>query len=213
MPGSTLYVKDAEVRAALARFVKDSSDGRRPLFAFFSWWKLRVAEAWANVKATGGNFRGVAWPAMQPQYTRKTDGVTVPAWGGVPRLARGWRKFRIEGKPGRRGTRNAAGDPIRMRSTTGNVSGKLRPSGQRVKQSSTMMQDTGNMRNSIIGTPLALTNTMLTIGPKGAGEKYASEQHERRNVVFWAAEDPPKFEQVIGDYVSEKCREFNSGKR
>ena len=34
----------------------------------------------------GGTFRQVTWPWYQDQYTRKTDGVTVPAEGGVPKV-------------------------------------------------------------------------------------------------------------------------------
>ena len=67
--------------------------------------------------AHGGTYRGVRWKWFAPQYTRKTDGVTVPAEGGVPKL---------------RGR--------------GLVKGKMRPSGKRVTRNSNLMQDTGAMR-------------------------------------------------------------------
>ena len=67
----------------------------------------------------GGTFRGERWDWFADQYTRKTDGVTVPAQGGVPRL---------DGR--------------------GNVLGRLRPSGTRVTPQSNLLRDTGILSNS-----------------------------------------------------------------
>lgn len=63
-----------------------------------------------------GIFRGERWEPFRPQYTRKTDGVEVPAWGGVP-------KVRGEGA----------------------VQGRKRPSGTRITPSSLLMQDIGRL--------------------------------------------------------------------
>ena len=67
----------------------------------------------------GGTHRGVYWPPFAPQYTRKTDGVTVPAEGGVAR---------IDGE--------------------GVVQGRLRPSGARIDASANMVRDTGELARS-----------------------------------------------------------------
>lgn len=62
----------------------------------------------------GGTRRGVTWPWFSDQYTRKTDGVNVPAVGGVP-LLRG----------------------------EGTVQARRRPSGALVDESSNLLRDTG----------------------------------------------------------------------
>ena len=67
--------------------------------------------------AHGGIYRGIRWPWFAPQYRRKTDGVLVPAEGGVPRL---------DGK--------------------GVVLGRLRGSGARVDSRSNLLRDTGHLR-------------------------------------------------------------------
>lgn len=67
----------------------------------------------------GGRSRGVTWKPFSPQYLRSTDGVEVPAWGGVKKV-----------------------------SGVGTVLGRKRPSGRRVDQSSNLMQDTGKLRAS-----------------------------------------------------------------
>jgi len=81
---------------------------------------IRVDSMFGRLKQ-GGKHRGVTWKYFAPQYTRKTDGITVPAWGGVPRLY---------GK--------------------GRVLGRLRPSGQRIKQGDSVGQDTGNLRRGAL---------------------------------------------------------------
>lgn len=68
----------------------------------------------------GGSRRGVYWPWFANQYTRRTDGVTVPAQGGV-------RKLRGKGL----------------------VKGRLRPSRQRVTASSSLMRDRGILANAV----------------------------------------------------------------
>ena len=67
----------------------------------------------------GGNWR-FPWKWFAPQYKRKTDGVTVPAEGGVPRL---------DGR--------------------GEVLGRLRPSGARIDASSNLLRDTGQLANAV----------------------------------------------------------------
>lgn len=59
------------------------------------------------------------WAPFAIQYTRKTDGAVIPAWGGVPKLY-----------------------------SRGSVKGRKRPSGQRVTESSKIELDTGTLRAS-----------------------------------------------------------------
>jgi hypothetical protein len=66
----------------------------------------------------GGSARGVSWADFKPQYRRKTDGMVVPAWGGVRRLRGG-------------------SDTVRPR---------RRPSGRFLTPQSNLMQDTGRLR-------------------------------------------------------------------
>ena len=82
----------------------------------------------------GGTHRGVTWRYFADQYTRKADGVTVPAWGGVQRL-RG------------RGT----------------VQGRKRPSGARVKQGDAIMQDTNTLRSRALAS-VRITRFRLVMG-------------------------------------------------
>ena len=94
-------------------------------------YRLEHGNAMEAVKFGSGAvvFRGEeVWPAAADQYTRKTDGATVPAWGGVQKL---------NGK--------------------GTVKGRKRPSGAQVTSGSTMMADTARMRSGFL-TPRFLNN-------------------------------------------------------
>jgi hypothetical protein len=171
----------------------------------------QTATAWANVKATGGMFRGTQWNGMKAQYTRKIDGATVPAWGGVKRVSHGVRKVGYIEKMRKEGigikTRYE-----RMSRVTGNVQGKKRPSGRRVSTSSTMMQDTGSMRNSVLAAPLTLTPQILEIDSKGMAERYADEQNKRRPFVFWTPGDEEDFNAILQRRTDEAVATFNEGR-
>jgi hypothetical protein len=161
-----------ECQRDLDQLTKDLINNRKVLERFRRWWVGKVHAAWVAVKAPGGIFRGVKWEGMKPQYTRKTDGVTVPAWGGVPRVAKGYG----------------------LKRKGGNVKGRLRPSGQRVKQTSVMMQDTGaaGMSGDILNAPLALTDSYLEVG---TSKPYAEKQDQMRPVVHWKV---PEDENELG---------------
>ena len=195
-----------EARRDLDRTVREIMDASKPFRAFFSWWARLRGEAWSAVKASGGTFMGRRWPAMKAQYTRRTDGVTVPAWGGVPRIRAGSRKRTIAPKRG-------IGWGESMTSVRGVVSGRLRPSGRRVKQTSIMMQDTGSMRNAILAAPVHVGRDRLVIGPRrgGIGSEYAAHQDEMRPVVFWAGGDEPQCHRMIDAYADGLIAGFNRG--
>lgn len=99
--------------------IKVKSDDARPLLTAVSAFHLR--QVGVTFSQQGKRDEHPAWPSFAPQYTRKTDGVTVPAWGGVPKL---------RGK--------------------GNVKGRMRPSGKRITPNSKILMDTGTLRGSFL---------------------------------------------------------------
>ena len=105
----------------LRRLTEGRVEDVRPAFrAIHTDMKVRVDSVFARLRQ-GGTHRGVHWNYFAPQYTRKTDGVVVPAWGGVKK---------IRGK--------------------GTVKGRRRPSGQRVREGDAIGQDTVNLRRGAL---------------------------------------------------------------
>lgn len=170
----------AEVQRDLKKFGRQIEDGRPIWREFASWWKMQVDTAWNQVKASGGTFRGMRWTGMKAQYTRK-DGTVVPAWGGVP-------KVRGRGK----------------------VKGRMRPSRTRVKQTSVMMADTGDMRRRLT-QPTALTAKLLRYEH---GVDYGEVQDARRPIISkgWRPEDGRKLIAIAEKHVEKLIREFDRGR-
>ena len=108
-----------------------------PIFRRFAMYMRQRTDNTFSRLRRGGSYRGVHWDEFAPQYTRKTDGVTVPAWGGVPKV---------------RGA--------------GTVKGRMRPSGVRLLAGDSLMQDTGTMRNRA-ALVMGLTRRSLILGPQG----------------------------------------------
>jgi len=133
--------------------------------------------AWESMKYLNLNtgavsFRGeTMWMASPDQYTRKTDGVTVPPWGGVPRIAPGW----SGGK--------------RMKKVTGVVQGRGRPSGARVTPNSTMMVDTGRMRGGFLTPRFENNGFRVLFEVPDDAQSYARVQNAWRRFVFMASVD------------------------
>jgi hypothetical protein len=76
-------------------------------------YRKRLLGATRPRVSQSGRWFGNVWPRHADQYTRKTDGVTVPAWGGVPKLhGRGKVKGRLTSEAVGRGSgsRIKAGD-------------------------------------------------------------------------------------------------------
>jgi hypothetical protein len=127
-------------------------------------WRHQAWEGMTYSRLDGGpaSFMGTAtWVPSPAQYTRKTDGVRVPAFGGVPRV--------------RRGT-NRLGE--RMKRVSGNVSGRRRASGKRVARTSIMMADTGRMRREFTRR-YTLANSGLSIALT-TNVEYAATQNRMR---------------------------------
>lgn len=58
---------------------------KKPLSVFRRGLEHRINDQLFQTKASGGSVRGVLWPSLAPQYTRK-DGTVVQAWGGVAKV-------------------------------------------------------------------------------------------------------------------------------
>lgn len=196
----------ARLDAALSRLARDSSEVERPLLQFDRYWKAVTALEVGKVKATGGSYRGVSWPGMKPQYRRKTDGVVVPAWGGVPRVRRPVVSQRIRWKNGK---------PLAGAKTFGGprtVQAKLRPSGQRVRQTSMMNADTRTLYNSLYASaPRFRGRYTVEIG--GDLPIYAETILRKygRNPVRFFPDDVRMFDSICSDWVDGLVARFNSG--
>ena len=157
----------------------------------------------------GGTNRGVYWAYYKtPVYIRKTDGVAVPPWGGVPRLAAnreyqgttGWRfsvlgsfsnRSRDRGSSIRRGRRSTVNEPL--------VRGRLRASGKRLAEGDAILQDT---RDLLISVTTALgRNGIRQIGPLemrfGTQLAYAEEMNRTRPFLFFTNNDRDTLERMI----------------
>lgn len=113
---ASLRIDASEVTRRLDDLQEKGRNARPIWRRFAQYMRVRTDQTFKRLR-TGGSFRGVTWDYFAPQYTRKTDGVQVPAWGGVPKLYGG-----------------------------GNVLGRLRPSGARLAYGDALMQDTGTLR-------------------------------------------------------------------
>lgn len=177
MASGVVVKGDRELILQLRNFTHEVTDGRKPFRAFYSGWGTRRRLIWNQIKVTGGNFLGVNWPGMKPQYTRKLDGETVPAWGGVPRMQAMFVKSRMSIGKG------WTSKGVKRKTFGGNVQGKKRPSGTRVKASSIMMRDTGHMANAVLGSPELVEARRMVVSTKAID--YAEEQDKVRHFMDW----------------------------
>lgn len=113
-----LSVDDKELQRLLDKVEKTLGGDVRPIWREFASYMRTVTDNTFRALRHGGTYRGVSWDYFAPQYTRKTDGVTVPAWGGVPKVV-----------------------------GTGTVKGRLRPSGARVSAGDSVVQDLEVLRS------------------------------------------------------------------
>lgn len=203
----TIQIDDAQLQKALSQFGAKAADGRLPLKRFYLGFVARVKRALGQVRATGGMFRGVQFPRFADQYTRKTDGVIVPAWGGVPRLSRkkggpgGFKKAPKWTDTQRRDV--STGE--RQAKVGGNVSGRLRHSGQRVKSTSPQMQDTGELFRRLFPPHPDLTPSRLHLG--GDAPEFYADLHKERPVLRFTAEDQQEFTAEGDRYLRELAKE------
>lgn len=188
---------------------------RAIFFARASAYMRKVTGETFRALKWGGTYRGVTWPYFKFQYIRKTDGRVVPAWGGVPKLDRekyaGTKGARMSelgsssthtlggngraSQPYKRGPRSTLGEP--------NVRGRLRPSGQRLKDGDSLMQDTGTMRRSVSAN-WDIERISDTKAEFGTGLRYAAKQQAMRPfLVFEPDTDARRLTRIYAQTLKE----------
>lgn len=157
------------VERALRQLGKDVADGTDVLLELDRATKADLGREMGKGKATGGRVRGRQQAGFADQYTRKTDGAVVPAWGDVRRLH------------GR-----------------GVVKGKKRPSGKRIRRTSIVNQDTGRFRAALVAARAKIQNkgTLLIIGGKGVLPHYAEHILRLRPLLFWTPADKRRYRRL-----------------
>lgn len=173
---AVLEIQDEAVRRALGD-VQEAAEDARPAFREFAQYMRVQTDNTFEALRMGGTFRGVTWGYFKPQYTRKTDGVEVPAWGGVPNIGQyGWIAQRHREKRKAEGLDYQRTDKRRV------VQGRKRPSGEILQYGDAMMQDLGNMR-ARAALVVSLRKGQVRMGPQGV--KYAARQHSMRPFLFF----------------------------
>lgn len=168
-------------RETLARIrtATGTPEQRRRFFVRAGNYMRQVTGQTFAALRNGGTYRGVTWPYFAPQYTRKTDGVTVPAWGGVPHI--GQYSWISEHK---RANQKARGEKVDRTNKNRLVKGRKRPSGKRIKEGDALMQDTGTMRRSVV-TAWDIARIDDRRAEFGTGLRYAPQQQARRLFLFF----------------------------
>ena len=136
-------------------------------FKRFRVYMLRQTGLTFRSLKRGGTYRGVTWKPYADQYTRKTDGVTVPAWGKVRK---------VHG--------------------VGLVKGRLRPSGKRVTASSNLMRDTGRL-SAAAGQTLSYRNRGKTMRMGTNVSYAEEQQKLRPFLFFQIPQDEEKLRELF----------------
>lgn len=160
MPDSIMTL-DIEAEEAL-RFLKANADRVKDVsggFREFHQYMVIQTDSMFKKLKKGGTHRGVTWPKFADQYTRKTDGVTVPAWGGVPKV---------------RGGGTVKG---RLRASSGKGRG-----GKRITSQSALLQDLGNLRAKAATGVRKVRKDLLQFG---TSVEYAAAQSKWRPFLFF----------------------------
>lgn len=179
----TLQV-DASAATIELRNVQAKAGDLHKFFTDFSAYMQSVTLRTFQRLGKGGDFRGVHWNGFASQYTRKTDGVTVPAKGGVKRLRKGFSaRTRKSGRIFYSGVSQniATGQFEGKQATGGTVRGRLRNSGKRVTASSKLMQDTGQLRAAALNN-VKIRDSLLVMDTR---TKYAGYQNQLRPFAFF----------------------------
>ncbi len=182
----------------------------KPAWNSLAVYSMGETAATFRALAHGGTFRGVTWAPFKDQYTRKTDGVTVPAWGGVPRLHTvSTTRHKIRAME--LGTR-------RVLRTGDFVQGRRRGKGKRrVEFSSNLLRDTGamagraGMEGKVKCRPVITTWSMEIRVHKGyaAAQQYgrrtkSGKEVKGRPFLFWhTPTDAQKALEIIREHIME----------
>tara|TARA_Y100000310_G_scaffold331632_1_gene405561 strand:+ start:22861 stop:23406 length:546 start_codon:yes stop_codon:yes gene_type:complete len=169
-----LVVNDKEFQAKINSLIKKGGNLSKPLLQFRQYMVQQTDSMWEMLSQGGGTHRSKRWKPFAPQYTRKTDGVTVPAHGGVPK---------IKGQ--------------------GMVQGRLRPTRTRVTAASALMDDSGNLRGKAASAVFRQTKHALTFGtPKSVN--YADRQNQLRPYLFFfKKKDEPMLVKIVSAYLNK----------
>jgi len=146
-------------------------DPRPVLLEFQAYMRQQTVEMFER-NAHGGAHRGKTWPPFKPQYTRKTDGMVVPAWGGVPKLRGG-----------------------------GMVLGRLRPSGKRITPTSNLMRDYGAMYQRA-GMALRWEDNGKTIVMATPQSYAPKQQKMRPFSFYQIPQDPDKLVAIAREHLT-----------
>lgn len=142
-----VHFDDSDWKRVRAQVNSRTTDWRPAARRIHAEMRVRVDSVFAR-NSQGGSHRGITWDYFADQYTRKTDGAVVPAWGGVQKLR---------------------GDGV--------VLGRLRPSGQRVSLGDAIGQDTVHLRRAamlsrrldksrlVMGTPVVYAEYFSRLRP------------------------------------------------
>lgn len=166
--------------------VTDRLSDLTPAFTNFHAYMIRRTVLMFRRLRKGGTFRSATWAPWADQYTRATDGVTVPAWGGVDRIragrsARTARGGLAKGAFSDLQTRRLGG----QRKTGGKVRGRLRASKKRVRKGSALLADKGRLRQALLTDMRIRRGTVLTMDTP---VRYARFQNDMRPFQYF--EDP-----------------------
>lgn len=136
----------------LSGFLERARDFRQPIQDWYGYMLRQTQLTFKKLGKRGNNtpFRGVRWEWFADQYTRKTDGVTVPAHGGKPRLRKG-RSHRKKSGGYRKGVSQEIGSRkfLGVGKTGGKlVWGRLRSSKKRITASSRVLDDRGILKQA-----------------------------------------------------------------
>lgn len=193
---------------AIAGSMSSFPESRNPLLTWRREYGLRTATAQRPTVGQDGMFRGEHWPALEPQYTRKTDGVVVPVWGGVPRAVLGGGRYQQLGYVSRAGEASIRQakflTPAQKRAGFGRVregqvisastvQGKLRKDGSRYKQSDKQMARQVNASDNILGDWIAGDPEIRDSGKSiklTSRFDWAGTAHKRRPFAFGPAITP-----------------------
>lgn len=175
---------DAEQRKMLAA----AKNPRPPLKAFAVEFATDVLNTWETMSFSSlwnapKNFRNAAmWKPVKPQYVRK-DGTRVPPWGGVARVSAGWKTVGANVEyytdaNGRLRVRKKRALQRKLKSVSGAVKPKTRPSGAPVRALDLVGKDTQEMAREFTGPPSFTADGRTVI--LSTNRKYAEAQNKLR---------------------------------
>lgn len=173
-----------QIQRVLDRLGAEVADGTKVLQQLDRITRADIQREMSKAKATGGVVRGRKQKGFADQYTRKTDGVTVPAWGGVKKLH-----------------------------SPGNVKGRKRPSGKRVKKTSILNQDTGAFAAALLASRAQIVDKgrMLIIGGKNLLPSYAEHILKLRPLLYWIPKDKRNYRRLTIDHIRAAVKRAERG--